>query len=56
MTEARKLTKLVIKWLEGNKEFFDVWWGHLDKQSRIKLAAELEETLGNTVAPGPPKP
>jgi len=55
MTEAKKLTKLVIKWLEGNPEFFDVWWGHLDKHARIKLATGLEELFANTVPPGPDK-
>jgi hypothetical protein len=48
MTEARRLTKLVIKFFDGLAGF-DEWWELLSPQERKQVEAALEELLANTV-------
>lgn len=55
MTEARKLTKLVIKFFT-DRAGFDEWWEGMTPALRKQVEAELEETFANTVPPGPPNP
>jgi len=55
VTEARKLTKLVIKFFSA-RSGFDEWWDSLAPHIRKEVEAALEEELGNTVPPGPAKP
>lgn len=48
MTEAKKLAKLVAGTLSG----FEFWNG-LNETERKEVTAAIEETLANTVPPGP---
>jgi len=50
MTEARKLTNLVIKFFE-DRAGFDHWWDSLEPGIKKQIRADLEEELANTVPP-----
>jgi hypothetical protein len=52
MTEAKRLSQLVIKFL-ANRKGFDDWWDTIDKPTRAELEADLEELLANTIPEHP---
>lgn len=52
MTEARKLTKLVIKFFQ-DRGGFDEWWDSLEPSIRKEIEADLEEALANTIPENP---
>lgn len=52
MTEARKLTNLVLRVLDDHAGF-DEWWDNLLPEVKSQIRAALEEALANTVPPGP---
>jgi hypothetical protein len=55
MTEAKKLTKLVLKFFQG-RAGFDEWWSSISTTDRKDIESDLEETLANTVPESPGKP
>jgi len=52
MTEAKRLTKLVLKVLEGHAGF-DEWWDSIDGENQRAIRAAIEEALANTIPENP---
>lgn len=54
MTEAKRLTKLVLKFFSA-RAGFDEWWDTIAPATRKQIVAELEEEFANTVPASPEK-